>query len=224
MMALLSPKHPRQIYLHKRGIAAERVVDHIKNTEYRTYVERPLPLPIRDCFALPTSDVMYDVRDVANFTLEFADLRGLKLTNLALQKLLYFVNGWFFSIYDAPLIKNKFEAWQYGPVQRVIYDQFKSFGDSTIKDVRAMYIDAMTGEPVYKKPHIDPAHAEVIESVLEKYVRYTAGQLVQESHVEDGPWEYVWQQAEEAVYPGMKIPDALILDHFKRLTPILTFH
>lgn len=167
---------------------------------------------------------MYDVRDVANFTLEFADQRNLKLTNLALQKLLYFVHGWFYSIYEQPLIKNKFEAWKYGPVQRVIYDQFKGFKERAIQGVRATYIDPSTGEPVYREPKIDPEHAAVINGVLEKYQRYTAGQLVEESHVEDGPWEYVWQQAEEAVYPGMKIPDALILDHFKRLSPILTIH
>ncbi len=167
---------------------------------------------------------MHDVRDVANFTLDFADQRNLKLTNLALQKLLYFVHGWFYAFYDEPLIKNKFEAWQYGPVQRVIYDQFKSFKDAPITGARATYIDPVSGVSVYRDPRISSAHGEVICSVLEKYERYTAGQLVRESHVEDGPWEYVWQQAEEVVYPGMKIPDTLILDHFKRLAPILTFH
>jgi uncharacterized phage-associated protein len=169
-------------------------------------------------------DVMYDVRDIANFTLAFADQRGFSLTNLALQKLLYFVHGWFFSMYEQPLIKNKFEAWQYGPVQRVIYDQFKGFRETAIHGVRATFIDPLSGEPIYKEPNIDPEHAYVIETVLENYRGYTAGQLVQESHVEDGPWEYVWQQAEDSVYPGMKIPDALILDHFKRLSPILTIH
>lgn len=167
---------------------------------------------------------MYDVRDVANFTLDFADQRNLKLTNLALQKLLYFVHGWFYAMYDEPLIKNKFEAWQYGPVQRVIYDQFKTFKDTPIRGVRATYIDPTTGEPVYRAPRISSEHADVIRGVLQKYENHTAGQLVRESHIEDGPWEYVWQQAEEVVYPGMKIPDVLILDHFKRLTPILTFH
>jgi uncharacterized phage-associated protein len=167
---------------------------------------------------------MYDVRDVTNYTLDFADERHLKLTNLALQKLLYFVHGWFYSMYEQPLIKNKFEAWQYGPVQRVVYDQFKSFKNAPIQGVRATYLNPETGEPVYRDPQIDPDHASFIRGVLTKYERYTAGQLVRESHVEDGPWEYVWQQAEEAIYPGMKIPDALILDHFRRLAPILTIH
>ena len=167
---------------------------------------------------------MYDVRDIANFTLDIADERKIKITNLALQKLLYFVHGWFYSIYNLPLIKNKFEAWKYGPVQRVIYDQFKVFKGSAIEGVRATYLNPLTGDPVFRTPEVNPEHAEIIRGVLQKYERYTAGELVDESHVEDGPWEYVWKQAEEVVYPGMKIPDALILEHFKRLTPILTIH
>jgi uncharacterized phage-associated protein len=167
---------------------------------------------------------MYDVRDVANFTLAFSEARQVKLTNLALQKLLYFIHGWFFSLYDKPLIKNKFEAWKYGPVQRVIYDQFKSRKAGTLDGLRASFIDPLTGNTFFREPHIEVDHADIIRAVLEKYRRYTAGQLVNESHVEDGPWEYVWQQAEEVVYPGMKIPDELIRDHFRRLAPILTLH
>jgi uncharacterized phage-associated protein len=167
---------------------------------------------------------MYDVRDITNFVLDSADQRGVAITNLSLQKLLYFIHGWFYSIYDEPLIKNKFEAWQYGPVQRVIYDQFKACKDKPIRTVRATHIDPENGHEVYKEPEISDDHALIIQQVLDRYAAYTASQLVAESHVEDGPWEYVWEQAEEVVYPGMKIPNSIILEHFKRLEPILTLH
>ncbi|MDK2757934.1 MAG: DUF4065 domain-containing protein [Blastomonas fulva] len=167
---------------------------------------------------------MYDVRDIANTVLDCADELSVPITNLSLQKLLYFVHGWFFSIYNRPLIKNKFEAWQYGPVQRVIYDQFKFSKDQKITGVRATFINPLTGENEYRVPKIDPEHRIMITAILEKYSHYSASALVNESHVEDGPWEYVWQQAEESVYPGMKIPDTLIEDHFRRLKPLLTVH
>lgn len=167
---------------------------------------------------------MYDVRDIANIILELADSKRVEITNLSLQKLLYFVHGWFYASYESPLVKNKFEAWEYGPVQRVIYDQFKKFKRSAIIGVRATYLDPMTGEQIYKEPKVSMDHIAFIESVLERYANYSAFELVAESHREDSPWEYVWEQAEEAVYPGMKIPDALILDHFKRLDSIFTVH
>lgn len=194
---------------------------------YRTYVEHRsdhLVFLVASHDGIVHGAAMYDVRDVANFILDSSDARNVPITNLSLQKLIYFIHGWFYSIYDKPLVKNKFEAWQYGPVQRVLYDQFKTFRERPIRNTRATYIDPETGENVYREPVIVEDHAHVIEQVLDKYAGYTAGQLVDESHVEDGPWEYVWKQAEEVVYPGMRIPDSLILEHFKRMTPILTFH
>lgn len=166
----------------------------------------------------------YDVRDITNFTLAYADARSIQLTNLSLQKLLYFLHGWFYVVYEQPLIKNKFEAWQFGPVQRVIYDQFKSFRNGAVHGVRATYIDPVTGHPLFKEPEIADDHAHLMGEILTKYERYTAAQLVKESHVEDGPWEYVWKQADEVVFPGMKIPDALIMDHFRRLNPVVIMH
>lgn len=127
-------------------------------------------------------------------------------------------------MYEEPLVRNKFEAWKYGPVQRVLYEQFKTFKDRPIRMLRATYIDPESGTDLYRPPNIKEEHARVIEQVLDKYEKFSAGQLVDQSHVEDGPWEYVWRQAEEVIYPGMKIPDSLILEHFKRLSPIFTVH
>lgn len=167
---------------------------------------------------------MYDVRDIANFVLMSFEERNLKITNLSLQKILYFIHGWYFATHEKPLIKNKFEAWQYGPVQRVLYEQFKSFKNTPLSGARATFIDPETGKKITRAPIVEDSDAYLILSVLEKYQSYSASQLVDESHVEDGPWEYVWQQAEDSIYPGMKIPDELILMHFKRLPYFITSH
>ena len=167
---------------------------------------------------------MYDARDIANYILDSAETRGRRISHLALQKLLYFIHGWFSSINNAPLIRNKFEAWKYGPVQRVFYDQFKSSSGNLITTERAKFLDPQTGRLFYKTPVIDERHRMVIEEILKKYEFMTASQLVEKSHVEDGPWEYVWRKAEEKVYPGMQIPEELIRQHFKSLKPIFTVH
>lgn len=166
----------------------------------------------------------YDARDVANYILDRSDEKGLKISNLALQKLIYFVHGWFYAFYDQPLIRNKFEAWKLGPVQRVLYDQFKAFGARPIVDMRAKFIEPSTGQKVFRVPIIEEDHAAIIDSILQKYEKFSAGELVELTHVEDGPWEFVWKQAEESVYPGMHIPEELIAAHFKSLKPILTLH
>lgn len=54
----------------------------------------------------------YDPRAVANLLLDEADQRGTKVTNLALQKLLYFAHGIHLTQTKQPLLTGYFEAWQ----------------------------------------------------------------------------------------------------------------
>jgi len=61
----------------------------------------------------------YDPRAIANLMLDEADRRGWKITNLALQKLLYFAHGIHLTKTKEPLVSGYFEAWQYGPVQPI---------------------------------------------------------------------------------------------------------
>jgi uncharacterized phage-associated protein len=58
----------------------------------------------------------YDPRAVANLLLDLADRDDLAITNLVLQKLLYFAHGHFLIRTRCPLVQGGFEAWTYGPV------------------------------------------------------------------------------------------------------------
>ena len=58
----------------------------------------------------------YDGRAVANFVLDFCDQHQRGITNLSLQKIVYFCHVWSLIEFDRPLVKQRFEAWQYGPV------------------------------------------------------------------------------------------------------------
>ena len=68
--------------------------------------------------------------------LDEADRSGIKVTNLALQKLLYFAHSIFLIEAKRPLVSGYFEAWQYGPVHPAAYSAFKTAGSSPI-DFRA---------------------------------------------------------------------------------------
>ena len=70
----------------------------------------------------------YDPRAVANLLLDTADEFGVDVTNLALQKLLYFAHGHFLKQIGQPLVQGAFEAWNNGPVHPAIYHAFKGAG------------------------------------------------------------------------------------------------
>ena len=71
---------------------------------------------------------------VANYLLIKFRESGDCLTNLKLQKLVYYSQAWYLALYDKPLFDNKFEAWVHGPVNRGLYDRFKDYKWNTITE------------------------------------------------------------------------------------------
>src|SRR5438128_958905 len=87
---------------------------------------------------------MYEARKLTNLLLSRYDARRFELTNLRLNKLLYFIHAESFAHKPEGLVRNHFEAWQFGPVILPVFDTFKSFGDSWIS-APAMYLDYASG-------------------------------------------------------------------------------
>lgn len=54
------------------------------------------------------------------------------VSNLHLQKILYFANMFYFKKNGEHLIDDNFEAWQFGPVIREVYYQYVIFGFNLI--------------------------------------------------------------------------------------------
>lgn len=66
-------------------------------------------------------------RVLSDFLLvEFAE-RGEILTNLKLQKLLYYTQAWYLALNHQPLFAEDFEAWIHGPVLPTQYKRFAEF-------------------------------------------------------------------------------------------------
>ena len=63
---------------------------------------------------------------VADFLLCESRDRGENLTNLKLQKLLYYAQAWYLALYNVALFEEDFQAWVHGPV---LYSQYCRFCD-----------------------------------------------------------------------------------------------
>ncbi len=66
----------------------------------------------------------YDPRAIANLMLNEAERRGIRISNLALQKLLYFAQGIYLTQNKRPLVSGYFEAWKHGPMHPAVYRAF----------------------------------------------------------------------------------------------------
>lgn len=156
----------------------------------------------------------YDGRSVANQLLDTADRCGVSVTNLALQKLLYFCHAKYLLERRTPLLKGYFEAWRYGPVHPLVYDAFKSCGKLPIK-TRAHGKDPITRRPKLLLDVDDASAQQYILEVVAKYGRLSAGTLVDITHAENGPWAFIVRKAEETTSLGLRIPDQVIVERFK---------
>jgi uncharacterized phage-associated protein len=65
--------------------------------------------------------------NTANFLLVECRERGEVLTNLKLQKLLYYAQAWYLAIHNKPLFEEDFQAWVHGPALPSQYKRFKKF-------------------------------------------------------------------------------------------------
>lgn len=156
----------------------------------------------------------YDARIIANAVLERAGRRGFRLTNLDLQKLVYLLHGAYLRQTGKPLVVGDFEAWQYGPVHRVLYNAFRHAGDSTI-DAPARRLDPVK-RTLSDLPRLDDEEAEsVIDSTLPAFLQLPTHMLVQLTHASGTPWSLTMADAERRPNVGMVISEALILEHFE---------
>ncbi len=65
---------------------------------------------------------------IANYFIHVANETGSYLSNLNLQKLVYYAQAWHLALYDAPLFEEDFEAWVHGPVIPSLYGEYRLFG------------------------------------------------------------------------------------------------
>jgi uncharacterized phage-associated protein len=71
---------------------------------------------------------------VADYLMCDSRERGDALTNLKLQKLLYYAQAWYLAQYDIPIFEEDFQAWVHGPVLLSQYHRFKSSEWRPIQD------------------------------------------------------------------------------------------
>jgi len=155
-----------------------------------------------------------DPRSVCNLILDEAERTALPITNLALQKLLYFGHALHLVETRTPLVSGYFEAWQYGPVHPTAYNAFKAAGDRRIT-FRAERQDPLTGSRKPIASTDDPSVARLIRWVAASYGKLTPGRLVEISHAKGAPWDFVVDQARSTMAFGLRIPDNVIIDRFK---------
>lgn len=136
---------------------------------------------------------------VANYLLYIMGEAFDDLTNMKLNKLLYFAQGHYLQRYGKPLFDNAVEAWDHGPVVPEVYTAYKEYGDRPVRGYDGDLVAEITSEA-----------EEILFGVARKYGRYTTSALRNMTHVVGSPWAQVYQ----GKHSHMVIPVEAIQDYF----------
>ncbi len=136
--------------------------------------------------------VAYSGKSVANEFLACAKEDGLELTNMKLQKLLYFAHGWHLAATGKPLLRDVIEAWKFGPVVADVYHEFKGFGINSIRTKATRF----NGEK-WVAPRISPDDEKTrnfIKKIWKNYKDFSGIQLSNLTHLDGTPWDKAWNE------------------------------
>ena len=155
--------------------------------------------------------MVHDVRSIANLVLDVAAHDETKVTNLAMNKIVYFLYVDYLLSFEKKLTAAKIEAWEHGPVFRELYSSFKKYGDKSIEG-KAERIDPVSGVSVECKAELTEQERDFLEPMIRRLLKLSASKLRALSHLEGGPWHRVWAHAGQ-INVGMQISDAVIVDY-----------
>lgn len=135
---------------------------------------------------------MYDVLDICRYVINYSNKKGYSISNLKLQKVLYFIQAYFLITPPGEACFHEhIEAWDFGPVVSVAYHEYKQYGSGNIPPVKSFF--QVTGpywgkQVSYNDSMINQKDKEKINQIIEITAKYSATDLVNITH-NQAPWK-----------------------------------
>lgn len=123
---------------------------------------------------------------------------GRPLTQIEVQKLLFFVEGWHLAMVGEPLFEEDFRAWANGPVIPSVYDRLKRYSSKVIprSEIKSLDFIALGGLVL-----------DLISRVFETYKENDPGAMVGLTHLPGTPWVQV--RSEHGIPKGAPSSEAV---------------
>lgn len=129
---------------------------------------------------------MYKALDVAKYIITYCFNQNKPISNLKLQKILYFLWVDFYKQTQESLFNENICAWKLGPVVPEVYYEFCSYAGLPITEI--FNLDSL----------IDKAQQDTINNIIDKYIDSSAYCLVEETHKCGSPWAITYKDGEGA--------------------------
>ena len=139
---------------------------------------------------------LYDVLTISDYIIRRCSEEGYTVSNLKLQKLLYFVQAEFLVATGKPCFREKIVAWGFGPVIPEVYRGFCIFGSAHIPVC------------VASTPVLPQKTTELIDGIVFICLPFSSSQLVEITQ-HQLPWAVAYAKGY-----GTEITNEAILNFF----------
>lgn len=146
---------------------------------------------------------VYSAMDIAFYAINRSQTMGTPITNLKLQKILYYIQANFLVKEERKCFVEPILHWKHGPVVRNVYNKFSKYQDKEIdyqdKIEKIILEDGflkLKAVPINNA--VDVQDQRIINKVLNDFSQYDAWDLVDRTHQEE-PWQNT--QANEEITP-----------------------
>lgn len=130
--------------------------------------------------------------------------KAQEVTPLALQKMLYYIQGIYMVLYDKPIYDEECAAWVHGPVYESVYEMFKNFKYNPIEDNRFVVFKNRFHE-------LSKEEKEVIDLIIDSFGMYSGKTLEKITHNEEP-----WKRAREGYLPMESSSEVIDKQEIKR--------
>ena len=128
---------------------------------------------------------MYSALEIAKYIVLKCIEDKQPISNLQLQKILYYIQKHFLNKKNEPAFSDDIEAWQFGPVVPNVYYHFCAFGSMSI----IFYLGTLLKE-------ISDDDKSIIDSIVEKKREINVWDLVNDTHKPNGAWAKIYKNGD----------------------------
>ena len=146
---------------------------------------------------------MFDCQQVARFFIlrAYEDGREEQMTNMKVQKLLYYAQSLHLALFDEPLFEDEIQAWRYGPVCPLAYRFYSKFE-----------AEQLPMPDKYSFSQITDDRKDLLEEVWDYFGQHHAYYLSGMTHV-----EFPWKKARKGLPSEAPSTESILLEDMKLL-------
>ena len=127
----------------------------------------------------------YNSLDFSKKVIHLTNEKGFFITNLQLQKVLYYLQGAYMKNYNKKAFDEEIECWPYGPVVKSVWKEYSVYGRAPIRGVISTL-------------QLSQDEEDVILNVIKEKLSMYVWDLVDQTHSEF-PWKTAFENGKSVI-------------------------